>query len=75
MKKIGNGKNSICEHTYKGFIMTKTGTREFPWNIYKEKVWVDNDGKSHTVYAHAGFAMRLRDCRDLIDKGFCEELL
>lgn len=56
MKKIGNGKHPIYIHEYKGFTIEKTGTRDYPWNIYK-----NGD--------HVGFGRTVRDCKTMIDDG------
>lgn len=48
-------------HRYKGFNIVKTGTRNYPWNIYKE------DGHGYGEWV--GFGRTLRDCKSDIDTG------
>ena len=60
MKKIGNGKNPLTIHEYKGFEIERTGTKEFPWNVYK------ND-------KHVGYGRTIKDCKTIIDDGNCND--
>lgn len=46
-------------HEYKGFNIVKTGTRKFPWNIYK------NDGVGFGDWV--GYGRTLKDCKSDID--------
>lgn len=50
------------KHSYKGFTIEKDGTREFPWNIYRDK---------HIPYQddHVGFDRTIKCCKAAIDAG------
>lgn len=62
MKTIGNGKHPLKIHEYKGFTIERDGTKEFPWNVYK-------NGN------HVGYGSTIKDCKTIIDDGCCEEEL
>lgn len=53
--------SKLIIHKYKGFNIVKTGTKSFPWNIYKE------DG--HGFGSLVGCGRTIKDCKFDIDYG------
>ena len=51
----------LIEHKYKGFNIVKTGTKKYPWNIYKD------DG--HGFGKWVGYGETLSGCKMSIDDG------
>lgn len=58
------------DHTYKGFLITRNGTRDYPWNIYRMDY---SKFLKKEVPTHVGFAATLKACRECIDEGLCNE--
>lgn len=52
-------------HKYKGFNIVRTGTKNNPWNIYKE------DG--HGFGEWVGYGRTLKECKIDIDNGNYED--
>ena len=53
-------------HPYKGFNIVKTGTSEYPWNIYKDTGRGFGD--------HVGFEKTIKECKYSIDIGLFDEV-
>lgn len=58
------------EHTYKGFKIWKTGTKNYPWNIYRMDY---SKVLNKEVPTHVGYARTLKECRECINEGLCNE--
>lgn len=57
-------------HTYKGLVILRTGTSEYPWNIYR----IDfSKVLNREIYTHVGYERTLKECRNAIDDGRCTE--
>lgn len=55
-------------HYYKGYIMLRNGTKEYPWNIYKLEY---STALCKEVPTHVGFEKTIRDCKAAIDDPDC----
>lgn len=64
------GKENKMDHKYKGFEIWRTGTKDYPWNIYRMDY---NKVLKKEVPTHVGFAATLKACRECIDMGLCNE--
>ena len=57
------------EHRYKGYILVRNGTREMPWNVYKERQYIH----VKAVYREwMGFAETMKQAKADIDSGAYE---
>lgn len=58
------------DHKYKGFEIWKTGTKDYPWNIYRMDY---SKVLKRAVPTHVGYERTLKECRMAIDNGLCNE--
>ena len=58
------------DHKYKGFVIMRTGTTAYPWNIYRMDY---SKFLKKEVPTHVGYAETLKACRECIDEGLCSE--
>lgn len=70
MEIIGNGKNKLHIHVYKGYKLIKNGTLTFPWNVYAKRV---NPYTRKIEFTHVGYERTIAHCKASIDAGLYEE--
>ena len=59
------------DHKYKGYIITRTGTKEYPWNIYRLDY---SKFLKKEVPTHVGYAETIKACKYMIDEGYISEV-
>lgn len=58
------------DHKYKGFEIWRTGTKDYSWNIYRMDF---SKFLKKEVPTHVGYGKTLKECRQSIDMGLCDE--
>lgn len=61
------------QHYYKGYLLERNGTREFPWNIYKTaRIIKSGIYAGQPLWEWAACDTTMKNCKKLIDEGVLE---
>lgn len=61
------------QHFYKGYSLERSGTKEYPWNIYRPAGhYKAGPYKGQVKWEHVGFERSLKACKALINSGAIE---
>lgn len=60
-------------HMYRGYLLERSGGKEYPWNIYRARGTYKVGPYAGTPrWEHVGFEKSLKDCRETINSGAIE---
>ncbi len=61
------------KHFYKGFLLEKNGTKDYPWNIYRpDGLCKTGPYAGQMKWRFETFERTMKDCKALIDSGAIE---